>query len=402
MSNITIKKSSLVIFLLAFLLCFSGYFEIEAQEDYARSIRSIIVLLFFISSFFLFFLSLRRKGEINLILLFFLIVVFYSFLNSLVQRGGVEPFGYFFKLATVFFVSSYVCNALKVNEKKMYEWIESFIGIVALFFIFQLFLDVVLDRSIFLNGSDRYFASVGSPIGYAAALFSLLVGVLYLWLRGRKKYHFFIALTLVWSIFMTGTRSISVFSLFVLFWALFVRWKWKAVIILSIISLLTLFLFIFFDISIPALGRVQNTIETLGRDGSTMFRVFILDTVRANLTWKDLLFGLGLGGFPIWFQSNTGIENVAPHFEWLWWVVEFGLFGIILLLLVFLLLFYLALKTKLNANYKFLVLNVVLIPLVYLQLANPFYFFQFYIPFSVTFGLVLSGFMNSEIRYTVE
>lgn len=397
---LSISYSGLVRFLLFFYLvisCFAGYFEDYYGEE-NKVVRGLIVFLVFFISFFGALLSLQKYRYIHPVALGMLLCVFYSFLVAVFRGETLVAISSLLRLLSVVFIVFVISNYCCSSGMDSASSLAFFFKAAGFFIVSQTISDVYVGRFLFLNGGDRYFGSVGSPIGFAASSLVVLIGLLYFWLCFRLKVYFLIGLAVVWTILMTGTRSISVFALLVVWFSMALYFtKWRKLIFMALTPLLAVLVLILLADS-PLATRLGNTYALGSVDNSTAFRMYILDVFFSKTSMVEIFFGLGLGGFHTWFLDNTGIPEVAPHFEFLWLLSEFGIVGIFLYVLsgtylasVFL--------VKLKSNSRplvFLFFSVFFTHQVFLQLANPFYFYQFYLPFALLLGVLLA---NLNLRH---
>ncbi|SFL82633.1 hypothetical protein SAMN05421830_10742 [Desulfomicrobium norvegicum] len=194
---------------------------------------------------------------------------------------------------------------------------------LSFFFIVAGFGDLILERSLHINQAARIGGSVGSPIGFASAVYCCSISLAWIWIAKRQKLFMIAALTLCALNFATGTRSVAagnLFALFAMWWMSTRDIGWKIVVCI-VICVATA---IFFDIFLGStdVGRRIQLLLDYGSDSSFLNRDFILNIVGDRLTATDLILGVGGGRFPVWFYDNTGILNMAPHFEIIWLLVE--------------------------------------------------------------------------------
>jgi hypothetical protein len=397
----SISHSGLVRFLLFFYLvvaCFAGYFEdYYGEED--KTIRVLIVFLVFFVSFVGALLSLQKYRYVHPVALGMLLCILYSFLVAVFRGEALVAISSLLRLLSVVFIVFVISNYCFSFEMKAASLLAFFFKAAGFFIVVQTIFDFYVGRFVFLNGGDRYFGSVGSPIGFAASSLVVLIGLLYFWLCFRFKVYFYIGLAVVWTILMTGTRSISVFALLIVWFSMALYFaKWKKWLFMALTPLLAVSVLVLLADS-PLATRLENTYASGSMDNSTAFRMYILDVFFSKSSIVDIFFGLGLGGFHAWFFDNTGVPEVAPHFEFLWLLSEFGVVGVFLYILSgAYLAFVFLMRLKSNSRpLVFLFFSVFFLHQIFLQLANPFYFYQFYLPFALLLGVLLAS-LNLRCR----
>lgn len=386
-------RSTFFLFFSALLLSFSGYVE-QSFLDHSSELRAIAIIAF---SLLVFFISLVFIKKIQNIGFFHILLVFFMLYGSIVGvlRGNIiEIFSPFFRLFLFLMVSLLVYNFLKSDKHFTQRAIAIFLGWCSFFIVVQTFYEVIIGGGIFMNNAVRYYGSITSPIGFASLAFTLLCGLGYCWVLLGGRLKFLLLLGLVWVVLMTSTRSISAMS-FLVMWLLIVfrlqlgmTFLWLAVTPLlgwgAIIALQ----------DVGVWERIVSTVNDAELDGSSSFRVFILDNFFMHLDAGNLFFGLGLGYFHVWFQSVTSVPGVAPHFEWLWILSEFGLILFLIYMaygLSYLVLsFYKWQAGQIDRCGFLIVIFFSMTPQFFLQLANPFYFYQVVIVFGIIAGIALN------------
>lgn len=375
------------------LIFIYGYLEELATQQglNEKTARIAIILLIFTHAIVLNCLSIKKRGRTSGIFPLLFTLLTYGFLIAAVQGGTVSALSPTIRLWCFLLISMWIYSLWAAAPGQAQRALDLFFSVSAAIIILQTLIDYAIDRNIFMNGGYRYFGSIGSPIGFAASILVVQIGIIYLWLAKSELRFFLCMIGLGWAVIMSGTRSISFFSLLLIWAAILVNTKgWaKFACFFTIPAVLFLTLLLIPDISV--VSRIENTLANDTLDNSTSFRVFILDAFAEHITSYQLLFGLGLGQFHEWFLSQTGIENVAPHFEALWILAEFGLAGSLVYLLIVALLL-LGFLTRFRSQTRamiFLIISSFLTHQIFLQFANPFYFYQFYVPFALIFGSAL-------------
>lgn len=129
-------------------------------------------------------------------------------------------------------------------------------------------------------------------------------------------------------------------------------------------------------------------------DSSLVFRTQLLETVIRDFGGITKVFGLGLGGFSQWFESQTGLAQVAPHFEWVWvWTEGGGVGSLIYVMCMAVAAARISLTYRRSRDFErrgFLIL-LLLAPIGPLHLSNPTYFYQAMIPWAAALGASLQG-----------
>lgn len=378
-----------LVFLFGYLEEFSPFLNLSE-----RTVRITIIIFIFLYSISATLLSINKEWTSSIFALSALLLIVYAFLVSTLRGGAIDALSSFLRLVSFILIFSWAYGILAINPQRSRELLEKFFVFSASLIILQTLVDYVMGRYVFMNGGERYYGSVGSPIGFAASALIVQIGIIYFWVESSRKKYFLLMLGLLWVVLMTGTRSISVFSL-LLIW---VGWLFKSTGWLKLLCFTAApaaaILLVFFMPDISVASRISGTISDGSVDNSTQFRIFILETYFSNIRSDEVFFGLGLGQFHKWFMEQTAIVDVAPHFEFLWILSEFGLFGSILYLAIgaSLALGFLSRFRYSPSSQNFLFLSAFLIPQTFLQLANPFYFYQFYVPYALLLAMALSNF----------
>ncbi|WP_348815921.1 O-antigen ligase family protein [Halomonas sp. H10-59] len=383
----------------ALLLYVSGFLELATYFD-QRSARALMVSMIWLLSLVVFIYNIRNINEISPFHIIFIIFTVYATLVAVVRGGTVDAISPLLRLSTYMMFSLVFFNLLNKEEKRVIVKLQVFFLVFALCCICQTIYDYIFGRSILMNGANRYFGSVGSPVGFAAICFVNLCASCYFWINLRKNSWLIVSISLVLVVFMTATRATSVVGIFVLLFAVFIYLRKPYKIVFCILTpFFIVLVYYFFDVffrveDIGAISRLMKTLDGDALDNSSSFRMFILDTVSDNITIDELLFGNGLGSFNSWFLDKTGINGVAPHFEVLWIVFEFGLVPFVIVFIYSLSLLLISflnyVEGVVRSDNFFIILMALLIPQVFLQLSNPFYFYQFVVLYSLISSLALS------------
>lgn len=319
--------------------------------------------------------------------------LFYAFVVSVGSGRFLESLSPLLRLM-IFILTVEIVRRFYLIFDGFSEMVGVLYKAIILFSLFYVGFDWVLGKTQFLNGAYRSDANIGSPIGFSAYIAVCFLGLTYLWLaKGRSSYIIFALIGLL-LVFFSGTRSVSVMCTIFLFLSIFMRQGFgRNVFIVFPFLLLAGFLLFHYGILSSLLDRFFQ-VASGDLDASGLFRVFIVETFISYIQATELVFGLGLGGFYMWFENQTGIANVAPHFEVLWLLSEFGLvFGLLYFLVLAFCFFssiYILYKSKKNDGFAFLTIASLFSHMLVFQLANPFYFYEFILVFGVLVGLYLA------------
>jgi O-antigen ligase len=259
-----------------------------------------------------------------------------------------------------------------------------FISVMGVSLVLQGMVDMIYSRGMFINNAFRVGGGVGSPIGFAGSLFVTGFSAFYFWTQTKNVFYLVLSMLSAIVIVFTGTRSIFVAYAFILpmFYFLQARGGLRkaAAFILGASLLAALSWYVLFETELGA----RLAFKTLDQDSSAGFRIFLLTTVLAEYEGLQAVFGVGIGGFPGWFSSLTGLDGVAPHFEFVWVMVEGGLVGsalyVICLFLVILNLLVLRYRGRVLAPQFWFLLILALSPQFVFQFTNPNYFYQVMVP----------------------
>lgn len=272
---------------------------------------------------------------------------------------------------------------------------------MCLFYCGEIALAQITDHVLYRNGAFRHAASIGSPVGLATAMSVLTALLVVLWIKEKKKLYLIGVILGLLCTFSTATRSISVLiTLYVLgcFWFVSSGWQRFVLIAMGAIGI-----YVFLSMNLEDSGIVSRLDEAIALskageiDQSSLFRVLIFDTYTNDIELRDFLFGLGLGGFPNWFFSRTLIDGVAPHFEWLWMVSEFGVLVFFLYLVLLAYALYRLIRAKPLHIFLFLAFCITAHQTIF-QFANPMYFYQAYMIFALMVGWYLAEMKKQSWR----
>lgn len=386
--SLEIRSDTLLVAFLALLVALPGYFFTEVSDS-GQTVNNIfrfgvVFSILLMISGRLFFLRKTKVPKVTVVLFAF---VAYSLLIGVLKNPPVSyiPTG-------VRWLIYFSCVVLFFNLKGSLHLLRKYYLITFLVYTCSAFLDTVSGRIMDINSAIRVVGSVGSAPGLAAAIYVSAIGCLFFNLR-KPKNLLFIIFTATTSILLTKTRFILVsFTLVVVLYLALVAEKGvRFKIIVSILVLLA-GMTVYMINSSDIMQRLIISTADLESDSSSLFRLLILNTLWENFRGWDLITGLGLGYFPVWFKNMTGQEGVAPHFEIVGILTEAGLIGVILYLVGLLRIlvrgYRYCIKTS-NEGLFYLTALLLLSMQTSLQFANPTYFYQVMIPVFLTVGSLL-------------
>jgi len=352
--------------------------------------RAITLILFFLISLFLLF-KIKRIHKSSALLMFFLFV-FYAIVLDLLKISS-ESISVILRWVSYLFIFCFFSSFTKAQEYlKFIVLLTCFILSICTLVLF--FSGWYLD----INGGHRATSVFGSPIGLASFLYvsSLVIHFFYLTNKLKLSWNLLFQILIFLSILLTVTRLITIFFIFSYLIIALSSIKLKFThLIITLIVFVVLSYTLFFVLTETAVGsRLDSLLSNdISSDSSTLFRIYILNNVFESITGFELLFGIGLGLFPIWFESFTGVSNVAPHFEILWLIVEMGLFGTIIFLLFYYCLFKKIMMFK-TSKIKCTLLFICFAQIFALQLSNPAYFYQIMFFIVAVQGLICNKINN--------
>ncbi|XEG71208.1 hypothetical protein QA447_24840 [Pseudomonas sp. abacavir_1] len=386
-------KDSIPTLLLVLFCTLSGYFYVSTGSDTVeanKSARGFIVFASLLLTLFM-YLVYSRRGKISKLPFIIIILSLYGTLSSIIHGRPLEPISYLVRLISFAILIQISYEQSIKNSARWQNLISTYLTLSLTIYILEIVYDQLTSRVLYLNGAFRHAGSIGSAIGFATTLAIIALGHLSLWLKNRSTLYLSLSVAGLIAIFCTATRSIAVLSI-LFFWAAFlIRYRSgkRLLILLAFPALLVLAVSLLpSDTGISE--RIISTTQSNELDNSSEFRILILKTYVNNISLPDLLFGLGLGSFPTWFEAKTGVANVAPHFEWLWVCAELGAITLtIYLLTIIKLITSLFMKEKTSSHLKFLGLTVLASHQIIFQLANPMYFYQAYTTFALLMGWYL-------------
>lgn len=224
-----------------------------------------------------------------------------------------------------------------------------------------------------LNSSFRVTGNTASVMGYASLVYTSYLIMLILVRKKTDYQKLKLSILPLFAVVASGSRSILFIQILTFVIAYFhdsninmERYIFKT--IKSTLILIVLLTVIYFTTNI--FYRFEILLDgSMVIDTSTSFRIMLVQTVFDHIN-EFLITGIGLGSFPMWFEAKTGIADVAPHSEFIWLFVEYGIVGT----LIYSTFLYFAYKYSSQKN--ILVIIFVLLQLIPLHFANSFYFYQ--------------------------
>lgn len=385
---VQIKKDTLFVVALAVLVALPGYYFTEVS-DTGQAVNSTFRFAVVLSVLFLLsgrLLLLPRIAVPKMTAALFGFVAF-GLLVAVVRNTPVS----YVPTAVRWFIY-FLCVVLFFNMKGALQLLRKYYLVTFLIYVFSAVWDMLTGRSMDINSALRVVGSVGSAPGLAAAIYVSAIGCLFFNL-GKTRNLLFVIFSAATAILFTKTRFILVAFMLVagMYLALAAEKGARLKIILSVVALMVCMAAYMVNSS-DIMQRFIVSAADLENDSSSVFRLLILTTLWENFGGRDLITGLGLGYFPLWFQSMTGVEGVAPHFEVVGIVTEAGLIGLALYLAGLSHLLargYQCCRNSRNAGLFYVTALLLLSMQTTLQFANPGYFYQVMIPIFLTVGALL-------------
>ncbi|MFM0324948.1 O-antigen ligase family protein [Caballeronia glebae] len=385
-------------FLFLVYLPLTGYTYVSIRggsQIIDKNVRAGVVLILFGIVATLFALT-RRVDSIPRSVVGLGSFFLYGFAVSVVRNSPDEYLSYFLRIGSLVLVFWIAYSWAKKNRWDWWRFTRNIVTGSTLIYVAQSLVDLLAGRALAMNGAVRFPGSLGSPPGYASVCMIFLLANIYFLVCTRSRLHLLLSLLLVVCSFLTGTRAIAVTGLLALILALI---AYHRSIYLRVILLFATFILapvvVGWILNNTEIGsRVELSFNNQGNDTSTNFRLMILSTYFSRISISQLLFGLGVGGFPKWFAAQTAIEDVGPHFEFLWALSELGLVGSVIYILavwgstrwVF------SRKRQLGWAERISVLVLTFSQQLIFQFTNPLYFYQLCVPAL----FMLGGMFGSE------
>lgn len=368
----------------------AGWFYVSyagGTLSYSFGVRAASLVFSLFVAFVVAILVARKGWGLPRYFYIFIIYFIYLCFVSLLRGGGEAMVSPAIRITVLLFVFIAARSLLYVDLQRIFFWASCY------FLVEAAYAYLIADAGLFLNGMWRLGGPVGSASGYAALFFFINVGSLLYSGRGDKRWSYLSFIALI-PLYLTGSRS-TFAAAFLVSLAVFllrrgvlggVIWSWLMVAV-GVIAVS------FVDV----LGD-QHRLTSLADgelDNSSLYRIFILNTYIQNVSDHEFLFGLGLNGFPAWFERYTGDVGVAPHFEPLTVLVEGGVFGVTIYSVASLVFMRAALRSRgyraMRSDEKFAAVIVWTAPLFAFAFLNPFYFLGPMILWVILSASILAG-----------
>lgn len=365
---------SLLIALIIIFSVSSGWLYVDYKGhslNYDFLIRGTILTLVLLIVVLLNIFKSSRLAILNIYVVPLIIYIVYILIVSILKGNLLNSVPSLIRLSTyiLFFL---LCTNVSFTTKRVF-WLLSFYFVIEGFLSYYLF-----DAGMFLNSMWRLGGPLGSANGYAALFYIIYFGGLYFVLCGNKSFLPICIFSLV-LISFTGSRSILASVVILTILVLFLLNNIALKLFLCGIVIFLLLIFLYF-IEIFSIYNRFSFLITNESDSSSVFRKYIFNTYFDNISLNEIIFGLGLNGFPKWFEIKTGYEGVSPHFEWLAIFAEGGVIGTIIYSMFLILvcckikkLFKLKIFSFFEAK-NFVRITIITAPLISFSLLNPFYF----------------------------
>lgn len=359
---------------------------------------------------FLFYVKYSKFANIHPLCISLIAFFTYGFLISVASGNLIDSMSYYIRLISFALLIDAIRSLVNKHGDIALRYIGFFILCIATLYLCEILVDQINNNVKYHNGSFRHDASMNSPIGFSSSAIVMMLGSLYFWLNSHRRIYLYASLLFITFIFLSSTRSIFAMSLLYFAFAVFLhrgfRLRFLFLTLGSILGVLSIDSLLGV-LSIDSLIAKQNLLTrylyvfdgyyNIDSDGSSLFRLFILNTYLDKISLEQVVIGLGLGSFPVWFLSVTGFPGVGPHFELLFILAEFGMVNTTI---YFCSMFYFLFKGfrlfSGNRALQFLNTSIITFHMFALQFANPFYFYQTYVPYAVFFGLLLSKYSSQR------
>jgi len=346
-----------------FFVCFSGltyYSVFNGNFIKYPEIRVAYMIIAFALSFM--FLVYLKKYKVTSAYILFIFLIMYGIIIGAVHGyfqsdAEVIRFIIYLNIYLILFNTNIKLNFVKICQ------IISVIGVVM----------YVVGYGRVLNASFRVTGNTASVMGYASLVYTSYLIMLIL-IRKKSDYKKLkLSILPLLAVVASGSRSILFIQILTFVVAYFHSnniniSKYIFKIIKSVLILIILLTVTYFTTNI--LYRFEILLSgSMGVDTSTSFRIMLVTTVFDHID-EIFITGIGLGSFPMWFEAKTGMADVAPHSEFIWLLVEYGIVGTT----IYLAFLYFAYKNCSQKN--ILVIIFILLQLIPLHFANSFYFYQ--------------------------
>ena len=379
-------------------LPFTGYAYVRIQggeQIINKDARAAAVLGLFalVAAIFIMSCRIRRipRGVLGIGSFFV-----YGIVVSVMRNSPDEYLSYLLRVAAFVMIFWIAHTWSRADYERWLKFMRSVVIGSSLIYVGQSLIDIAAARALAMNGAIRLPGSVGSPPGYASICMLFLLANLYLLMKTKARLHLALGALLLVCSFLTGTRAIAVLCLlvFVMAFIFYHRSIYMRVGILLVMAGLAPFLvqWVLNDTDIGS--RIALAVQDQANDTSTNFRVMILNTYFSRISASELVFGLGIGGFPTWFAAQTGILDVGPHFEFLWALAELGVIGTAIYVVVLCATAWGTLRRRrrsLSRVDAWFILLLLFAQQLIFQFTNPLYFYQLCVPLLFLLGGMLGG-----------
>jgi hypothetical protein len=393
-------------FIFLVFLPFSGYAYVSIQggaQIINKDLRAAAVLMLFLL-ITLIFVQACRLDRVPKSVFALSSPFVYGIFVSMVRNSPDEYLSYVLRLVSFVMIFWIAYLWAKNSFGRWKKFTRNVVVFSTVIYLLQAIIDVGMSRALTMNGAVRLPGSVGSPPGYASVCMLFLIGNIYFLLKERRKIYLLLSTLLVICAFFTGTRAIAVLCLLLLGWGFIDHYRSpyiKAIVLSIVVAVAPLLInWIFFSTEIGS--RIALALQDQGNDTSTNFRVMILTTYFSRITSLELWFGLGIGGFPNWFMDKTGIQDVGPHFEFLWALSELGIAGSIIYLSTIIGASWYFLRGSVRSRNKTDALFICVLMFaqqIIFQFTNPLYFYQLCVPLLFLLGGLLGSAQHTTAKY---
>lgn len=379
-------------------LPFTGYAYVKIQggeQIINKDVRAVAVLALFALVAMIFMMSCRMQ-RVPCDVLGMGSFFGYGIIVSVMRNSPDVYLSYLVRVGA-FIMIFWIAHAwAKTNYGRWLKFMRRVVIGSSLIYVFQSLIDLATLRALAMNGAIRFPGSVGSPPGYASICMLFLLANAYLLMITRARLHLVLSALLLVCSFLTGTRAIAVLCL--LIFAVAFTFHHRSIYVRAGIFIagmgLAPFLVQWMWTGTDIGSRIALAVQDQANDTSANFRMMILQTYFSRITASELIFGLGIGGFPNWFASQTGIVDVGPHFEFLWALAELGVIGTSIYIAVLCTSAWRVLRLRRtllsHIDVGFILLLLFAQQLIF-QFTNPLYFYQLCVPLLFLLGGMFGG-----------
>lgn len=356
----------------------SGY-EIDARILFLVGTVGLLIILFALN---------YKTLKFDLIAKVFMVFLIYMAINSIfISQSIIWSMPTLLRFLGMYFFYIFSMNLFKSQNdvEKLLKYIlasgifPAIVGIIQ--YIFKLGLNI--------NDAHRIYGSFSThPLGFAFFL-QILIGIcVYFYYKNGRTINIYLGYIglLMFLLIQTNTRLIFLTTVLLIFIIMILKKEYKKLLISGTIGLLYL---VFIQKSL-----IYRVLSTLNMDSSTKFRYFVFKKMEPFF-YESPIFGEGLGNFAYIFESLTGIDRVAPHNDYFGILIELGLIGLILYVLI-------QLIVLMRAVFVFESDLVKITVLLYLNtniigfLSNPNNYFEIQIYMWILLGAVRGYVVNSR------